>query len=348
MRTWNVLKVYLLVCIIICSSTIFASEINDPLPSWNDGAIKYNIIQFVNDVTNKNSNYYLSPEKRFAAFDQDGTLWVEQPMYTQVVFAFDRIAELAPQHPEWKTMAPFKYILARDKAAIANFTANDLIQIMLVTHTGMSTEAFESIAKNWLRTAKHPRWGRLYTDLVYQPMLEVLQYLRANGFKTYIVTGGGQDFVRVYSQQVYGIPPEQVIGTALKTQYIFKPNNILMRTKELLFNNNFAGKPQDIYLFIGQRPHVTFGNSIGDQQMLEYTQGGTGPHLMLLIHHDDAKREFSYGPLSKVGTFSDALMHEAKQSGWFVVSMKNDWKYIFPFEKKTKQQHSNFGLEKIN
>lgn len=256
-------------------------------------------------------------------------------MYTQVIFAFDRVRELAPQHPEWSKTEPFQSVLAHDKEKMAKFTTRDLEQILMVTHTGMTVETFEAAVKNWLAQARHARWNRPYTELVYQPMLEVLNYLRANGYKTYIVTGGGQDFVRVYAEQVYGIPPEQVIGSALKTQYLFTKQNkaVLMRTPHLLLNDNFSGKPEDIYLFIGRRPYAAFGNSTGDQQMLEYTQAGKGMRLMMLIHHDDAKREYNYGAASQVGTFSDALMADANKSGWVVVSMKKDWKHIFPFDK---------------
>jgi len=315
-------------------------QADDPLPSWNDGSAKQGILEFVRVTTNKASAKYVAPEDRIATFDQDGTLWVEHPMYTQVIFAFDQVVAQAPQHPDWKTTEPFKSIIAGDKAAMAKFTTKDLEQIMMVTHTGMRVDAFQATAKGWITNTKNPRWNRPYTELIYEPMLEVMRYLRANGYKTYIVTGGGQDFVRVYSEQAYGIQPEQVIGSALETSYTYDKSGkrVLMRSPKLLLNDNFSGKPEDIYLFIGRRPQAAFGNSTGDQQMLEYTQAGNGARLMMLVFHDDPNREYSYGPAArlpdtKVGTFTQALMDEAKTNGWHVISMKNDWKRIFPFER---------------
>lgn len=307
----------------------------DPLPSWNNGKAKQAILDFVQTTTDKTNPNYLPLEERIATFDQDGTVWVEQPMYTQLIFAFDRIFALAPQHPEWKTTEPFKSILNHDQSAMAKFNEVDLEKIVLATHAGMTIEAFAKTVRNWLATAKDPRWHRSYTQLIYQPMLEVLNYLRANGYKTYIVTGGGQDFVRVYADQVYGIPSEQIIGSALQTQYHYdkQKQGMLIKTSKLLLNNNYAGKPEDIYLFIGKQPAAAFGNSTGDQQMLEYTQTGHPRHLMMLVHHDDAKREYRYRPNSKIGTFSAALMKEAQQNGWIIISMQRDWKRIFPFEK---------------
>ncbi len=319
---------------------IAVATAQDPLPSWNDGPAKQAILNFVKVTTDQSSPNFVPPEERIAAFDQDGTTWVEQPMYTQFVFAFERVAALAPQHPEWKTTQPFQAVLTGDKAAMEKFTNDDLIKIMLATHTGMSVDQFATIVKDWLAKAKDKRWDRPYTELVYQPMIEVLQYLRANGYRTYIVTGGGQEFVRVYAQQVYGIPPEQIIGSALAVQYTYDKDGqgILMRPPKLLLNDNFAGKAEDIYTFIGRHSKAAFGNSTGDQQMLEYTQAGGGAPLMMLVLHDDAKREYAYGPGqqlpdSKVGTFTQALYDEAKSKGWFVISMKNDWKRIFAFEK---------------
>lgn len=319
---------------LLCTST-YAASMTDPLPSWNDGAAKKSIIDFVQTTTSANSPQYVQPDQRIAVFDQDGTLWVEQPMYTQVMFALDRVQALAPQHPEWKTKQPFKSLLLKDKEAIAKFTLKDLEQIMMVTHTGMTVEAFHEIVNDWIAKAKNPRWNRPYTDLIYQPMLEVMNYLRANDYKTYIVTGGGQAFVRVYANKVYSVPRDQVIGTAIETKYSYdqKGNGVLLRMPKLLLNNDQAGKPEDIDLFIGRHPHAAFGNSTGDQQMLEYTQASDGAHLMMLVHHDDADREYNYGAKSKIGTFSDALMAEATKRGWSVISMKDDWKRIFPFDK---------------
>jgi phosphoglycolate phosphatase-like HAD superfamily hydrolase len=316
------------------------AQAQDPLPSWNDGSSKRAILDFVRTTTDQSSPKYVPPEQRIATFDQDGTTWVEHPMYSQVVFALDRVVALAPQHPEWKTTGPFKSVLADDKAAMAKFTTKDLETIVFATHTGMTVEAFQNTVKDWIAKAKNPRWDRPYTDLVYQPMLEAMRYLRANGYKTYIVTGGGQDFVRAYAEQVYGIPPEQVIGSALESQYTYNQEGqgVLLRPPKLLLNNNFSGKPEDIYLFTGRHPKAAFGNSTGDQQMLEYTQAGGGPPLMMLVLHDDAQREYAYGPASglpatEVGTFTQALYDEAKSKGWIVISMKNDWKRVFGFEK---------------
>ena len=331
---------YLPALLIVWLVTLAAWAQNDPLPSWNDGPAKQAILNFVRVTTDQANPNYVPPEDRFATFDQDGTTWVEHPMYTQVVFAFQRLVALAPQHPEWKTTEPFKTVISGNRAAMAKLTDPDLIAIFVATQTGMSVEAFQPIAKDWLATAKDPRWQRLYTELIYQPMLEVMQYLRANGYRTYIVTGGGQDFVRVYAQQVYGVAPEQVIGSAIETQYTYNQQGqgVLMRPPKLLLNNNFSGKPEDIYLFIGRHPKAAFGNSTGDQQMLEYTQAGGGASLEMLVLHDDAQREYAYGPAqglpaSKIGTFTQALYDEAKSRGWTVISMKNDWKRIFAFEK---------------
>ncbi len=270
----------------------------DPLPSWNAGAAKTAILNFVRGATDANGPNFLRPEDRVATFDQDGTLWVEQPVYSQVEFALDRVFELAPQHPEWKTTEPFKAVLDRDKAAMAKFSMQDLETIAAATQVGMTTDAFATIAAAWIVKAKDPRWKRLYTELIYKPMLEVMQYLRSKSFKTYIVTGGGQAFVRVYSRRVYGIAPEQVIGTSLKTKYAYGEHGraILIREPTLLLNNNMSGKAEDIYLFLGGRPHAAFGNSTGDREMLEFTQGNTGARLMMLVLHDDAAREYAYGP----------------------------------------------------
>ena len=313
---------------------------SDDLASWADGPAKRAIVEFVRATTDKSSPKFVPPEDRIATFDQDGTTWVEHPLYSQLLFAFDRVVALAPQHPEWKTTAPFSCILSGDKAAIAKFSMKDLEAILMATHTGMTPEAFQAVVKSWMATAKHPRFNRPYPEMVYQPMLEVMHYLRDHGYKTYIVTGGGQDFVRAYAQQVYGIPPEQIVGSAVETQYTYKGGQgVLLKEPKLLLDNDFAGKPEDIYLFIGKRPLAAFGNSSGDRQMLEYTGSGGGARLMMLVLHDDAGREYAYGPAqglpdTKVGTFPQALYDEAKAKGWTVISMKNDWKRIFPWEKE--------------
>jgi phosphoglycolate phosphatase-like HAD superfamily hydrolase len=306
----------------------------DPLPSWNDGPVKKAITDFVQATTDKASPKFVAPEARIATFDQDGTLWVEQQMYTQVIYCLERVPAVVAQKPELKNVEPFKTVLSGNREAMAKLSMPDLMKILAATLTGMSVDEFKTEVTKWLATAKHPRWNRPYTELTYQPMQEILRYLRANGYKTYIVTGGGQDFVRVYADQVYGIPPEQVVGSASGTKYGYDKSGRPFLTKEprLLLNDNDAGKPEGIHLMIGRRPHAAFGNSTGDRQMLEYTQAGDGERLMMLVHHDDAVREYAYGSNSKVGTFSDALMAEAKKKGWIVISMKNDWKRIFAFE----------------
>jgi phosphoserine phosphatase len=313
------------------------TQINAPLPSWNDGAAKQAIIEFVQATTDKSNPNYVEPCDRIATFDQDGTLWVEHPFYSQAMFALDRVKSLVPQHPEWQTQEPFKSILEGNQDAIAKLTEGDLVQIVAATHAGMTTEEFINIAKEWQANAKHPRFQKLYTELVYQPMREVLQYLQANGFKTYIVTGGGQEFVRIYSDRVYDIPIEQVIGSSIATKYDDQDGKpVLMREPKVFFINDHAGKPTGINLFIGKRPIAAFGNSDGDRQMLEYTQAGKGMGLSMLVLHDDEKREYAYGPAqglpdTKVGRFTQALYDQSQKDGWIIVSMKNDWKRIFSF-----------------
>jgi haloacid dehalogenase-like hydrolase len=310
----------------------------DPLPSWNDGSAKNAILKFVRATTDSSSPNFVPPEQRIATFDQDGTLWVEHPIYTQAVFALDRVRALAPQHPEWQGQEPFKAVLANDEGALARFSEGDWAEVVFATHAGMSQEAFQEISARWIATAKHPRFNRLYTELVYQPMIEVLDYLRANGFETFMVTGGGQDFVRAYGQRVYGFATQQVIGSEIGLKYEMKDGKPeLIRLPKLLFDGNFAGKAIGINLRIGKRPYASFGNSTGDQQMLEWTGAGAGARLKMLVHHDDPAREYAYGPAgglpdTKVGTFSEALMDEARSSSWTVISMKNDWKRVFAFD----------------
>jgi phosphoglycolate phosphatase-like HAD superfamily hydrolase len=311
----------------------------DPLPSWNNGPAKQAIMEFVKATTDAASARFVPPAERIATFDQDGTLWVEHPIYTQVLYCLERVPAVVAAKPELKEVEPFKTVLSGNKEAIAKLPMQDLEKILAATLSGMSVEEFKAQAKGWIDKARDPRWKRPYTDLVYQPMLEVLRYLRDRGYKTYIVTGGGQDFVRVYAEQVYGIPPEQVVGTAGGTTYGYDKDGKPFLTKEpkLLLNDNDAGKPEGIHLMIGRRPHVAFGNSTGDRQMLEYTKAGDGTRLSLLVLHDDAKREYSYGPAeglpaTRVGTFTQALFDEAAKNGWIVISMKKDWKRIFAFE----------------
>jgi hypothetical protein len=321
-----------------------SAQDSDPLPSWNEGPAKSAISAFVRETTDKSSPKYVEPADRIATFDQDGTLWTEHPLYGQAAFALARVGEMAPTHPEWKLKEPFKTVLARDHAAMSKFTEEDWLQIVAVTHAGMSTEVFQGLVKDWLATAKAPRFDRPYTDLTFQPMMEVMQYLRANGFRTYIVTGGGQEFVRVYSEKVYGVPPEQVVGSSIMTVYEDNGGKpLLMREPKPFFIDDGPGKAIGINLFIGKRPQAAFGNSgsadlkSGDAQMLEWTQAGDGARLMMLVLHDDAKREYAYGPAkglpdTGVGTFSDTLLAAATKNAWTVISMKNDWKKIFAWE----------------
>jgi phosphoserine phosphatase len=313
---------------------------SDPLPSWNDGPAKNAIVEFVRTTTDEASPKFIPPEARIATFDQDGTLWVEHPMYTQVVYCLDRVPAVVKAKPELANVEPFKTVLSGNREAIAKLSMDDLLKILEATLTGMSVDEFKAEVKKWLEQAKDPRWKRPYTDLTYLPMIELLKYLRSNGYTTYIVTGGGQDFVRVYADQVYGIPPEHVVGTASGTKYTYDKNGRPFLTKEpkLLLNDNNAGKPEGIHLMIGRRPFAAFGNSTGDRQMLEYTSAGDGERLAMLLLHDDATREYAYGPAqglpdTKVGTFTQALYDEAKKQGWVVISMKSDWKRIFAFEK---------------
>ncbi|HSD43928.1 MAG TPA: HAD family hydrolase [Burkholderiales bacterium] len=325
--------------LVLAWSLAAGAQVADPLPSWNDGAAKKAIVDFVQATTTQGSPQFVPPAERIATFDQDGTLWVEHPMYSQVMFVLDRVPAVVKAKPELAKVEPFKTVMSGNRAAIAKLSEADLIKILAVTSTGMPVETFQAEVKKWLAEAKEPRWKKPYTELTYLPMQELMKHLRANGYKTYIVTGGGQDFVRVYSEATYGIPPEQVVGTAGGTKYGYGKDGKPFLTKEpkLLLNDNNAGKPEGIHLMIGRRPVVAFGNSTGDRQMLEYTKAGDGARLAMLVLHDDAKREYAYGPAqglpaSKVGTFTQALYDEAKKKGWVVVSMKDDWKRLFAFE----------------
>jgi len=323
--------------VMLATSTVAAGT--DVLPSWNDGPAKSAIIEFVQAVTDESGSRYVPPESRIATFDNDGTLWPSHPMYAQLAFAMDRIKALAPKHPEWKTKQPFKAVLDNDLEALAAVGEHGIVELVMASHAGMSTAEFEAIVIDWLAKARHPRFKRRYTELVYQPMLELLRYLRANGFKTYIVSGGGVEFMRPMTEAVYGIPPEQVVGSSIKTQYKVRDGKpVLMRLPEIDFIDDKAGKPVGINKFIGARPIAAFGNSAGDREMLEWTGAGTGPKLMMLVFHDDAKREYAYGPANglpdtKFGTFPPSLMEEASKQGWIVISMENEWRRIFAFEK---------------
>jgi phosphoserine phosphatase len=329
-----------LIGVLLWTAQAFGQDKADPLPSWNDGAAKKAIIEFVRVTTDKSSSQFVPTEQRIATFDQDGTLWVEHPMWTQVIFCLDQVPALLKRKPELRNVEPFKTALTGNLEAIAKLPGEDLEKILALTVAGMPVEEFAAEVKKWLATARHPRYQRPYTELIYQPMLEVLKYFRANGYKTYIVTGGGQDFVRAYAEQVYGIPPEQVVGTVGGTKYGYDKSGRPFLTKEarLLLNDNFAGKAEGIHFMIGRRPYAAFGNSTGDQEMLEYTTINPGARLGMLVLHDDPQREYAYGPAqglpdSRIGTFTQALYDEAKKRGWIVISMKNDWKRMFPFDK---------------
>ncbi|MFN6016553.1 MAG: HAD family hydrolase [Verrucomicrobiota bacterium] len=302
----------------------------DPLPSWNDGAAKQAITAFVTKTTTDGSADFVPPAERIATFDNDGTLWGEQPMYFQAFFIFDRIKQLAPTHPEWKDKEPFASVLKGDlKSALAG-GERALLEMAMATHAGTATEEFEKIVSDWANTAKHPKSGKHFTEMVYQPMLEVLAYLRANGFKTFIVSGGGIEFMRPWTEKVYGIPPEQVIGSSIKTKFELRDGKpVLARLPELNFIDDKEGKPVAIQQHIGRRPIIAFGNSDGDFQMLEWTTAGKGPRLALIVHHDDAQREYAYDRGSHIGKLEKGL-DEAPQRGWTIISMKNDWKNIYP------------------
>ena len=306
----------------------------DPLPSWNDGLTKQSIVKFVSTVTTQGSADFVPVSERIATFDNDGNLWAEQPMYFQLFFAIDRVKELASQHPEWQTREPFASLLKGDvKGAMAG-GMKSAAEIIMATHAGMTTDEFEAIVKDWVATARHPQSKRLYTEMVYQPMLELLDYLRANDFKTFIVSGGGIEFMRPWTEAVYGIPPEQVVGSSIKTKFEMRDGKaVLVRLPELDFNNDKEGKPVGINLHIGRRPILASGNSDGDLQMLQYATGGTGIRFGLIVHHTDAEREWAYDRESSIGHLEKAL-DAASENGWTVVDMKKDWKVIYPFEKR--------------
>jgi phosphoglycolate phosphatase-like HAD superfamily hydrolase len=306
----------------------------DGLPSWNEGKAKPAIIQFVSDATNKSGPKFIPPAERIAVFDNDGTLWVEKPMYVQLAFALDRVKAMAPKHPQWKNQEPFKSALKGDLNGVMAGGEHALLKLIMASHAGMTTNEFTQTVQTWLATAKHPRFNRHYTDLVYQPMLELLAYLRANGFKTYIVSGGGIEFMRPWTEKVYGIPPEQVIGSSIKTKFELRNGNpVLIRLPEINFIDDKQGKPVGIHQHIGRRPVFAFGNSDGDLQMLQWTAAGPGPRFVGIVHHTDAEREWAYDLKSHVGRLDKAL-DEAFNRGWNVVDMKKDWKVVYPFQLK--------------
>jgi len=333
-RRWMRGSALLLITAILAVGPVQARD--DNLRSWNDGPTKRAIIEFVRTTTDKSSPDYIPPGARIATFDNDGTLWAEQPMYVQALFAFDRVKALAPQHPEWRTQEPFASVLKGDlKGALAGGD-KALLEIVMATHAGMTTDEFQQIVKDWISTAKNPVTKRPVLEMVYQPMVELLAYLRAHDYKTFIVSGGGIEFMRPWAEQAYGVPPEQVVGSSIRTKFDVRDGKaVLVRLPELNFIDDREGKPVGINQHIGHRPVAAFGNSDGDQQMLEYATSGSGKRFAMLVLHDDAKREFAYGPASglpesHVGTFTQSLYDEAKQRGWIIISMKDDWKQVFP------------------
>ena len=307
------------------------APIPDPLPSWNDGAHKQAILDFVGRVTREGGPDFVLVEERIAAFDNDGTLWAEQPIYFQFAFALDEVKRLAPQFPEWTDKEPFRSVIAGDLSALLTAGEKDLLEIMAVSHSGITTEEFNKAVRDWLATARHPTKDRPYTDLVYQPQIELLRYLRAKGFKTFIVSGGGVEFMRVFAERVYGIPPEQVVGSSGVTKFEIGSDGkpVLLKEPEVAFIDDGPGKPVGINRFIGRRPIFAFGNSGGDQQMLQYTAAGTGGRFMGLVHHTDGEREYAYDRQSHIGRLDKAL-DEATARGWTVVDMKRDWRAVFP------------------
>jgi phosphoserine phosphatase len=319
---------HLCACLIVIPGSLVWAQ-SDPLPSWNDTASKKTIVAFVARVTREGAPDFVPLSQRIATFDNDGTLWIEQPMYVQMAFILDRVKQLAPGHPDWKTTQPFKGVLDGDMKAVVATGEKGLMQLMAATHAGMTVDQFHKIVTDWLATARDRKFNRPYNDCVYQPMVELLNYLRGNGFKTYIVSGGGVEFMRPWTEKAYGIPPEQVVGSSIKTQFqIVNGTPELMRLPEINFIDDREGKPVAINQFIGRRPIAAFGNSDGDQQMLEWTAAGDGPRLILLVHHTDAVREYAYDRQSSFGKLDKAL-DEATARGWVVVDMKNDWKVIF-------------------
>jgi hypothetical protein len=326
-------KAYFLGFILFFIGTVAAKDA-DPLPSWKDTASKLAITRFVEEVSTTGSTGFVTPAERIAVFDNDGTLWSEQPMYFQLAFALDRVEAMAPQHPEWKQEQPFKAVLEGDLKTVLSGGEHALLELVMATHAGTTTEEFEQIVRDWLDSARHPESGKPYTEMVYQPMLELLAYLRANDFKTYIVSGGGIEFMRPWSEKVYGIPPEQVIGSSIKTVYELQGNKpVLVRLPEINFIDDKGGKPVGINQHIGRRPIAAFGNSDGDLQMLQWTSAGDGARFGLLVHHTDADREWAYDRKSPIGRLDKAL-DKALTEGWTLVDMKNDWKVIYPFERQ--------------
>ena len=326
----HLLRIFFSTFLLLFFTACTHAQDTDPLPSWNESSAKQAIIQFVKNVTTKGKPHFVPSAERIAVFDNDGTLWSEKPMYFQLAFALDRVRALATQHPEWKQQQPFKAVLEDDLKTVLAGGEHALVKLVMATHAGNTTEEFSQIVEDWLATAKHPETGRLYTDMVFQPMLELLTYMRANGFKTFIVSGGGIEFMRPWTEQVYGIPPEQVIGSSIKTKFEMRDGTpVLTRLPELNFIDDKAGKPVGINQHIGRRPIAAFGNSDGDLQMLQWTAAGSGLRFGLIVHHTDADREWAYDRDSHIGKLDKAI-DEADRKGWTIVDMKKDWKNIYP------------------
>jgi phosphoserine phosphatase len=318
----------------LLASRALAAPAGDPLPSWSDGKTKLAILGFVTTATRRGAPGFVPPAERIATFDNDGTLWAEQPMYFQLAFALDRVKALAPQHPELKDQEPYASLLKGDLAGALAGGDRAVLEILMATHGGMTSEEFTKVVTEWASTARHPKTGRLYTEMIYQPMRELLTYLRVNGFKTFIVSGGGIEFMRAWTERVYGIPPEQVVGSSIKTTYELRDGKpVLMRLPEMNFVDDKAGKPVAIQMHIGRRPVAAFGNSDGDLEMLQWTCLAPGPRFCLVVHHTDEVREWAYDRSSSVGRL-DKVLDEAQTRGWTVVDMKRDWKVVFPFERK--------------
>ncbi|MGF6157383.1 hypothetical protein M2267_002642 [Ensifer sp. KUDG1] len=313
-------------------SLTFASSISsaDDLPSWKDGATKQAIVDFVSQVSTEGSRGYVAPTERVAVFDNDGTLWGEHPMYVQLAFALDRVESLTPKHPEWKDVEPFRSVLAGDVAGLAASGEKGLVELVASTHAGMTSDEFAKVAGDWIASAKHPKTGAPYTSMVYQPMLELISYLKENKFEVFIVSGGGIEFMRPWTEEVYGIPPQNVVGSSITSKYEVKDGKpAIVRLPEVDFVDDGPGKPIGIYTHIGKRPIAAFGNSDGDFQMLEWTTSRAGKSFALIVHHDDAEREFAYDRESHFGRLDKGL-DEGRKRGWTIVSMKNDWKQIYP------------------
>lgn len=334
MNTQSIAGILVAASILISCTPTQKNEANlkDPLPSWNEGETKSAILDFVEEVTDPASKQFIEVADRIATFDNDGNLWSEQPAYFQLFFGIDRVKQLAAEHPEWKTQQPFKAVLEDDFKTLASFGEHGLVELVMVSHGNTTTEEFESAVKQWLATAKHPRFNRPYTQLVYQPMLELLDYLRSKDFKTFIVSGGGIEFMRPWVEEVYGIPRDQVVGSSVKTEFTFQDGEpVIMRLPEMEFIDDKEGKPLGIHRFIGRKPVFASGNSDGDLQMMQWTASGEGARFMLYLHHTDGEREWAYDRDSHIGRLDKGL-DEAREKGWTVIDMKKDWKVIYPFE----------------